>query len=101
MTKKKQKPSISEQLKPAVQFVTKYKKFLFGLVVLLILTFLVFRINQLSSAEPSEAAIDEKLQTVTRPKIDQSILDRIQQLQDQNVEVKALFDQARNNPFNE
>lgn len=99
--KKKEQQSIAQQLKPVTRFVTTYKKFLFGLFVLLILTFLVFRINQLATTEPSDAAIDEKLQTVTRPKIDQTVLDRIQQLQDQNVEVKSLFDQARNNPFNE
>lgn len=101
MKKKKEKTSISEQIKPVVRYIKKYEKFLFGLLVLLALIFLVFRINQLSTAEPSNSAIDEKLQGVTRPKIDQAVLDRIQQLQDQNVEVKALFDQARSNPFNE
>lgn len=71
------------------------------MIVLGLIGFLVFRINQLATAEPSEALIEEKLQTVARPKLDQTVINRIQQLQDQNVEVRSLFDQARNNPFNE
>lgn len=97
----KQKTSIREQIKPVVRFVNAYKKFMFVLLVLFAVIFLVFRINQYSSAEPSQAQIDEKLQTATRPKLDQAVLDRIQQLQDQNVQVQSLFDQTRNNPFSE
>lgn len=97
----KQKTSIREQIKPIVRFLNTYKKFIFVIAVLLAVIFLVFRINQFSSAEPSQAQLDEKLQNATRPKIDQAVLDRIQQLQDQNVQVQSLFDQTRNNPFNE
>jgi len=61
----------------------------------------VFRINQYSHTEPADSAVQEKLQTTKRPKVDQAVLDKIQQLQDQNVQVQSLFDQARNNPFNE
>jgi predicted negative regulator of RcsB-dependent stress response len=98
---KKPKTSLKQQIKPVIQFLNTYKKFLFVLIVLGIIVFLVFRIKQLSMAEPTQAAIDEKLQTVTRPKFDQAVLNRIQQLQDQNVDVQSLFDQARNNPFSE
>ena len=98
---KKPKTTLKQQIKPVIRFLSTYKKFLFVLVVLSIILFLVFRIKQLSMAEPTQAAIDDKLQTVARPKFDQAVLDRIQQLQDQNVEVKSLFDQARNNPFSE
>ncbi len=98
---KKSKPTIAQQLAPIVRYVKKYKKFLFSMLVLGLVGFLIFRINQLATAEPSEAMIEEKLQAVARPKLDQAVVDRIQQLQDQNVEVKSLFDQARNNPFDE
>ena len=98
---KKPKTPITTQLKPVINFVSKYKKFLFVLAILGTVLFLVIRINQLTTKEPTEAQISDKLQTVTRPKLDQSVLNRIQQLQDQNVEVKSLFDNARSNPFNE
>ncbi len=64
-------------------------------------SFLVYRINMLARSEPAEDAVAEKLQSVKQPKIDQSAVEKINQLQDQNIEVKALFDQARQNPFTE
>jgi len=79
----------------------KYLGFMFVLVLLGLSGFLVFRINQLSHLEPSEDAVDEKLNASQRPKFDQATLDKIQQLQDQNVQVQSLFQQARDNPFSE
>jgi dephospho-CoA kinase len=70
-------------------------------VVLLAYTFLVLRINSLSKAGPSEDAITEKLQSVKLPKIDKAIIDKIQQLQDNSVDVQTLFKNARDNPFQE
>lgn len=97
----KKKPDFRQQLKPVVHTVVRYRKFLYGMMVLLLVTFIAFRINQLATLEPSQSAIDEKLQSVTRPRVDQDVLDQIQQLQDRNVEVQSLFDQARKNPFSE
>jgi hypothetical protein len=90
-----------DKLKPEVHFLKRYAVMLFIIVFLCIYGFLVIRVNSLVQSEPSQAALDEKLKTINRTKIDQSALDDIQNLQDQNVEVKALFEHARNNPFNE
>lgn len=86
---------------PLVVFLKRYALFISIIAVLGIAVFFVLRISQYSRTEPTDQAVEEKLQTVQRPKIDQSVLNKIQQLQDQNVQVQALFDQARNNPFNE
>src|SRR5690348_16241548 len=80
---------------------SRYKTFIFVLGFLIIYGFLVVRINILSRREPTEDAISQKLQSVQRPKIDQTALNKIQALQDQNVQVQALFKQARDNPFSE
>lgn len=89
------------KIRPALQFVKRYVVFIFVIIILLIFGFFVFRINQFSQTEPDETAVQEKLQTVQRPKIDQAVIDKIQQLQDQNIQIQSLFDQARNNPFSE
>lgn len=101
MKRKHTKTSLTQQLQPVRQFVIHYKKFLFVMVVLMMVIFLVFRINQFSNIEPSQTTVDEQLKTVALPKLDQHILDAIQKLQDQNIEVRSLFDKARQNPFNE
>ncbi len=89
------------KLQPVIQFLKRYAVFMFVLLVLGIFGFFVFRINQYSRIEPSDEAVQEKLKSVQRPKIDQSVLDKIEQLKGQNIQVQSLFDQARNNPFNE
>jgi len=78
-----------------------YLPLVFALVFLIFYSFLVFRINDLSSTEPTDEQVTEKLQSSGRPKIDQSAINQIQQLQDNSVEVKTLFQDARNNPFHE
>lgn len=93
--------SILPKLMRPVNFFKRYAVFTSVIVFLFITTFFVFRINQYSRMEPDESTVEEKLQTVQRPKVDQSVLNKIQQLQDQNIQVKTLFDQTRSNPFNE
>lgn len=93
--------SLTNKLKPILAFLKRYAIFIYILLLLGSFGFLVFRINQYSRVEPTDDAVQEKLQTAKRPKVDQAVLDKIQQLKDQNVQVQSLFDQARNNPFNE
>jgi hypothetical protein len=92
---------LGSKIQPVLVFLKRYIKFIFFIGTLLAAAFLVYRINQLSNIEPSEEAITEKLQTVQRPKVDPDVLQKIQQLQGQNLQVQSLFDQARNNPFSE
>lgn len=93
--------NIISKLEPVSIFAKKYTAFILTIVMLIIVGFLVFRINQYSSSKPSEDAVSEKLKTVQRPRIDKAVLDKIENLQDQNVQVQSLFEQARNNPFSE
>ncbi len=92
---------LSQKLTPVLVILKKYKTLLFIVLVASIFAFLILRINAYAQTEPSEDAITEKLTTVSRPKVDEDALEKIQQLQDQNIEVKSLFEQARNNPFSE
>lgn len=58
--------------------------------------FLVMRINSLQSIPPSTTTSSP---VVVTPHIDPTIVAQLKQLQDNSVCVKALFDQARSNPF--
>ena len=89
------------KFRPVLDFLRHYVKFIFIVSTLIVFGFFVFRINQFSNTEPTESSIEEKLQTVQRPKVDQSVLGKIEQLESQNIQVQSLFDQARNNPFSE
>jgi hypothetical protein len=89
------------KLAPTIAFIKRYLTFSVVLIFLVIYTFLTFRINVFSRREPGDSDVTTALKAVPRPKVDQATLDKIQQLQDQHVEVKSLFDQARSNPFSE
>jgi hypothetical protein len=88
-----------KQAKKVIQKLDGYKLFIFILAVLAAYTFLVLQIGKASRAEPSQAAITEQMNTVQRLKIDQNSVNKIEQLEDQNVGVQALFKDARDNPF--
>lgn len=91
---------ILEKLRPLINFVKKDSVGIFLLIVACVFGFLIWRIGTLANAEPSQAAIDEKLLAVVRPKIDPVSIKKIQDLQDQNIDIKAIFSD-RNNPFQE
>jgi hypothetical protein len=63
--------------------------------------FLIYTSGKLASQTPSETKVNEKFQGVSRPKLDESIAQQLEELEDQNIEVRALFDDARENPFAE
>jgi hypothetical protein len=82
--------------------IVKYKLEVFIIFVSIIFGFLILRIGQYSISEPTKTAIDEKEKSANFPKIDQQAVDNIEKLEDQNIEVKSIFEESRknrNNPF--
>lgn len=92
---------IPAKIVPIINKLKRYVPVIFIVFVSLILGFLITRISTYAQTEPSEDAVTEKLTTVQRPKIDENALKKIEQLEDQNIDVKSLFQQARENPFSE
>lgn len=93
--------NILEKINPIIYNVKKYHIAIFFTVVSLLLVFLIFRVNQLARIEPTEDQIQERIELTARPKVEPALIEKIQQLRDQNVQVEALFQQARENPFSE
>jgi Tfp pilus assembly protein PilO len=93
--------AILAKLTPLTLFWRRYRVVICIVLVVLTYSMIVYQINVLTRAEPTEAQVTDKLKTVQRPKIDARALSKIQQLQDQNVDVKSLFKQTRENPFSE
>lgn len=91
--------AISTKLKSTGKRLTKYAGFIAVLLVLGAYGFIVYRIGTLTSHEPEDDVVAERLKNLKKPSIDQATIDKIEQLEDSNVQVKSLFDQARDNPF--
>lgn len=89
------------KIRPYLLILRRYAGFLFIVAFLGTYLVLVQRIGHLIQDEPSQSAIDSKLKPVNQLKIDQGAVQKITDLESQNVDVKSLFDQARQNPFTE
>jgi hypothetical protein len=97
----KQKMNITDQLRGISHIFIRYAAVLFIVLLVGVYTFLVFQILAARNATPSTDDVTAKLQGVTTPHIDPGVVGEIQSLQDNSVNVKTLFDQARSNPFQE
>ncbi len=93
--------AIISKVKVSFGSARRYTVFAFILAVVGLYGFLVYQINLASRAEPTQTDIATQQSSLKRLKIDQQSIDKIQQLEDQNVGVKSLFKAARDNPFQE
>jgi|SRR5579862_2655350 len=84
------------------KYYLKYRRhlvFVVVLAILLVYVLVVFKINRLANAEPSPD--QEVLVTSSVPRIDANAIKQIQSLENNSPNVHSLFEQARNNPFQE
>ena len=90
-----------EKLAARLAVLRRYSFVIFVVFVAALYGFLLLRVSSLGSAQPSQTAIDSQVQAAAIPHIDQKVVQQLQSLQDNSVTVKALFNQARSNPFQE
>jgi hypothetical protein len=93
--------SVKKSLAGVLTRLGTYKGFLFFLVLTGLYAFIIVRINMLSSAAPSQADITAAQQSITHPKISDATVRKLQSLEDNSVRVQALFNEARQSPFQE
>lgn len=78
------------------------KHIVFAVIIVILLTyvFVVLKTSALSKAEPTA---DQSLTdtSTTIPRVNQQAVDRIQSLENNNTVIRGIFNQARNNPFQE
>jgi hypothetical protein len=91
--------SITKPLNKLGKRIVRYEALLFFMLLAMIYSFIVYRINVLSSVAPDTSSVSTA--SATQPHIDPTVVQKIQSLQDNSVSVQSLFDQARNNPFHE
>jgi predicted PurR-regulated permease PerM len=89
------------KLKKAQEVLLKHAVFIALILVLLVYVFIVQKINQFANAEPTASAQTVALAKAAVPRIDKSAIQQIQSLENTNTQTQALFEQARNNPFQE
>ncbi|MEO6761374.1 MAG: hypothetical protein ABI220_03285 [Candidatus Saccharimonadales bacterium] len=93
--------TLTLKFRAGLSWFVRYRFILFIILLGIIYGFVISKIDTLVAVEPTQSAIEAKVSTSTNPHIDSSVVDKITQLQDNSVNVKTLFEQARQNPFQE
>jgi len=93
--------SIKPSLEKTLKRFSKHAAFVAVVTVLLVYMFLVWQISSLTSTEPSAEAESAALAETTIPRVNREAVEQIQSLEQNSTKIQSLFDQARNNPFQE
>lgn len=93
--------NLTTLIQPALNRLTHYSGVLFIIGFLSVYAFLVMQVNVLVNSEPSTAEITQQTAGIKKLKIDQDALDKMLKLEAENIDVGALFNELRNNPFSE
>ena len=99
MTKNINLKSIKKQATKFIDAESKHSAFLGIMIVLIAYVFIVWQISKLAIAEPSND--DTATIQTSIPKIDKNAVNQIQSLELTNTDIHSIFDNARNNPFQE
>ena len=92
---------IFSRLPTLINKLKKYSLFIAMFTVVGAYGFLLFQIRTFANKQPSAGNVQAKLQGLNTPTVDQALVEKIQKLEETHVEIKTLFDQARDNPFQE
>ena len=93
--------SLKNKLTGVKNWVVRYRILLFVIVVSSVLGFMILRIAQMSTQEPTEQQKAEALLTVKVVKIDEKAITVIKQLESKNISIQTLFEPGRYDPFND
>lgn len=78
----------------------RYRVVLFLIFVALVYGTVAFKIFTASELQPEDQHIETQVSNLT-PQINESVAQKLKNLEDNSVNVQTLFAEARKNPFNE
>ncbi len=91
--------SLTAKASAAVEKARRFSLILFIGFVVLLYGFILFRINSLSNTQPSAESVSSQIKAAQVPHIDEATVKQLESLQNNSVNVQALFNEARSNPF--
>ncbi len=94
-----------KEIKPlllkAYGWLKRYSLIICIIVISLMYGYLMYQINNLNNRQPSQQEVTEKLEQIGQPSISEETVDKLKALEENSTEVQSLFQQARENPFQE
>ena len=98
-TKKLDFKSLTAKAILGLERVRRFSFILFLGFVVLLYGFIFLRISSLNDPQPSADSITSQIKAAKVPHIDESTVKQLESLQNNSVNVQALFNEARSNPF--
>lgn len=95
------KIAILDKLAIVITFVKRFRFIIAFIVFSVMYGYIMVQVNNISQRQPTEKQITEKATAVPKTKVDEDLAEQITSLEDQNVQVKTIFNEARKNPFAE
>lgn len=93
--------SVKKSFLGSFKWLNRYRNILFFLLLTSLYGYIIWRINVLSTAPPSTTDVVSAQQNTETPQISADTVQKLQNLQDNSVRVQSLFNDARQNPFQE
>lgn len=97
------KQNLEATIQQGIRTANKYSVLLFLLFLIGIYGFLALQVLSLNQAEPDPTVVQERLKTANGLNTSKykEVAEKIKALQDNSVSVQSLFNEARDNPFQE
>lgn len=90
---------IINKLQPVKIFIVRYAVIIFIISAAAIFGFMTLQISRYSNAEPTSDQIEEKKNSLKQVKLNDEAVQKIQELEDKNINIESLFNNGRDNPF--
>lgn len=90
---------LSEITKSLAPSLKRYKYLIGGVLVLAVFSFVIFRIDSLSSPGMNQEKYDLGILEIKKVKFDAEAIETINSLNPTDIEVTENIDESRNNPF--
>lgn len=93
--------NLIEQLLKVLHMLRQRAAIICFIVFGIIYAYIMITVSGLSQQVPDESAVNEKLTKVARPKVDEEVAQTMLGLEERNITIKSIFEDARRNPFTE
>lgn len=95
------KQYLIEKASLVASFVKRFRFVIAFAIFSIMYGYILLQVNTIESKQPDEKKVSEQAAASPQTKISPALAEKITSLEDQNVQIKTLFNTARKNPFAE
>lgn len=98
---KLEKADILSKLSILGEYIKRFRFIIVFIIFSSMYGYIILKVNEINLQKPDNNEINEKVTSAPSARINQELADKITGMENQNVQIKTLFNEARKNPFDE